>query len=270
MTPGAMADLDDRGDRVQLAAPPSRIVSLVPSLTESLAMSGRDVLVGATDFCTHPADLQVRRVGGSKFPRIADVIACAPDLVIANLEENRKEDAEALRAAGIPVWVTDPRNVPQAIASLRRLLAFCGLGAPDWLTAAEHAWASRPDIDDPVPAAIPVWRRPWVVLGGDTFASDLLARLGYVNVFANESQRYPRPSLADIQRSGAQLVVLPDEPYAFTAADGPECFPDQDCALVDGRVLTWYGPTLATAADVLSRNLKGIFRHGGPSGRSAD
>jgi ABC-type Fe3+-hydroxamate transport system substrate-binding protein len=270
MTPDAMPELDDRGDRVELAAPPSRVVSLVPSLTESLAVGGRDILIGATDFCTHPADLQVRRVGGSKYPRIADVIDCAPDLVVANMEENRKEDAEALRAAGIPVWVTDPRTVPQAITSLRRLLAFCGLGTPDWLLAAAREWASRPILDDPIPVAVPVWRRPWVVLGGDTFASDLLARLGYVNVFADESQRYPRPSLDDIQRSGAQLLVLPDEPYVFTADDGPECFPDQDCALVDGRVLTWYGPTLATAADVMIRDLKGIFRHSGSSGRSAD
>jgi hypothetical protein len=262
--------LDDRGDRVELAAPPRRVVSLVPSLTESIATDGRDLLVGATDFCAHPGDLVVRRLGGSKYPRIADVIACAPDLVVANMEENRKEDVEALRAAGIPVWVTDPRTVPQAIASLRRLLAFCGLGVPAWLAAADRGWASRPVAEDPVPVAIPVWRRPWVVLGGDTFASDLLARLGYGNVFAGESRRYPRPALAEIQGSGARLVILPDEPYVFTADDGPECFPDQDCALVDGRSLTWYGPTLATAADVLGQQLKGIFRCAGPSGRSAD
>ncbi|WP_163506981.1 helical backbone metal receptor [Fodinicola acaciae] len=264
------AALDDRGDRVELPAPPRRVVSLVPSLTESIARSNHDILIGATDFCVHPAGLEVRRIGGSKYPRVPDIIGCAPDLVLANMEENRKEDVDALRTAGIAVWVTNPRTVIEAIDSLRRLLAFCGLGTPDWLAIADRSWMTSPRRDRPVPVVVPVWRRPWVVLGGDTFASDLLARLGYVNVFADEPQRYPRPTLAEIQTCGARLVVLPDEPYAFTADDGPECFPDQDCALVDGRTLTWYGPTLATAADVIGRQLQEMFRSSGPPGRSAD
>ncbi|GAA1665641.1 helical backbone metal receptor [Fodinicola feengrottensis] len=244
---------DDLGEEVTLAGRPRRIVSLVPSLTQSVAVTGRDLLVGATDFCTHPTDLAVARVGGSKYPRVADVLACEPDLVLADMDENRKDDVLMLRNAGVPVWVVNPRTVPQALVSLGRMLRMCGLGKPAWLTDAETVWASLPEKTETVRVAIPVWRRPWVLLGGATFSSDLLARLGYVNVFSGE--RFPRPKLAEIQTSGAELVILPNEPYEFTAEDGPEAFPDTDCALVDGRFLTWYGPTLATAPQVLGAQL---------------
>jgi ABC-type Fe3+-hydroxamate transport system substrate-binding protein len=244
---------DDLGEDITLAEPPRRIVSLVPSLTESVAVTGRELLVGATDFCTYPADLEVSRIGGSKYPRVADVLACEPDLVLADMDENRKEDVAELRAAGVPVWVTNPRTVPRALESLQRMLEICGLGKPSWLADAEAVWAALPEKTDPVRVAIPVWRRPWVLLGGDTFSSDLLARLGYVNVYSGE--RFPRPKLEEIRTSGAELVILPNEPYEFTAADGPECFPELDCALVDGRLLTWYGPTLATAPEVLLEQL---------------
>jgi hypothetical protein len=101
---------------------------------------------------------------------------------------------------------------------------------------------------------VPVWRRPWIVLGGDTFASDVLARLGLRNVYGSSAERYPRPKLADIPP--CDLVVLPDEPYAFSPTDGPEAFPGRPCALVSGRHLTWYGPSLVEAREVLTRQLR--------------
>nr|WP_189169363.1 helical backbone metal receptor [Pilimelia anulata] len=232
---------------------PRRVVSLVPSLTEAVAEGAADLLAGATDYCTHPAGLAVARVGGSKYPSVPDILAARPDLVLANVEENRAEDVAALRAAGVPVWVTYPRTVPAALDSLARLYAALARPAPPWLAAAAAAWADPPAV--PATAvAVPVWRKPWVVLGGDTFAGDVLARLGARNVHAGAAERYPRPPLPGV-RGGAALMVLPDEPYRFTAADGPEAFPGVPCALLSGRHLTWYGPSLAEAPALLAAQL---------------
>jgi ABC-type Fe3+-hydroxamate transport system substrate-binding protein len=239
--------LDDLGHAVARQGKPRRVVSLVPSLSETFA----GYLVGATDYCTHPSTLDVPRVGGSKYPRVADVVALDPDLVIANVEENRREDVESLRANGIPVWVTAaPATVPDALASIRRLARDMFEWEPEWLAAAERDWRTVPP--QWARAIVPVWRKPWVVLGRDTFAGDLLQRLGVANVFARDPERYPRPK----RFPAAELVVLPDEPYEFTADDGPQFFDGIPCALVTGRYLTWYGPSLADARAVLERQLR--------------
>ncbi|HEY6747565.1 MAG TPA: helical backbone metal receptor [Mycobacteriales bacterium] len=256
-TPPLDPDVDDLGTRVTLPGPPRRVVSLVPSLTESVAASVPGLLAGATDYCTHPAGLDVPRVGGSKYPDLDRVRALRPDLVLANAEENRLEDVEALRAAGIPVWVTAPTTLAGAFTSLRRMLGACGLTAtPAWLDEARRAWSSTYDGSPPVrTAAVPIWRRPWMVVGAGTFAGDVLRQLGVANAFAGSAERYPRVTVEQI-RAGADLVVLPDEPYAFSATDGPEEFPGLDVALVSGRHLTWYGPSLLEARDLLERQLR--------------
>jgi ABC-type Fe3+-hydroxamate transport system substrate-binding protein len=244
---------DDLGAEPGLDRPPRRVVSLVPSLTEAVAVTAPGLLVGATDYCTHPAGLEVTRVGGSKYPSVDAVIALAPDLVLANVEENRESDVEALRAAGIPVWIGYPRTLDDALDSLGRMFGTLDVPEPDWLAAAARAWAG-PAPGPARAAVIPVWRRPWVLLGGDTFAGDLLARLGVGNLFEADG-RYPRPALAGILARRPELLVLPDEPYRFTAQDGPEAFPGVPYALVSGRHLTWYGPSLVEARDVLTSQL---------------
>jgi ABC-type Fe3+-hydroxamate transport system substrate-binding protein len=231
-------------------------VSLVPSLTEAIAATRREVLVGATDWCSHPAGLDVPRVGGTKWPDVDRVLALRPDLVVANAEENRDEDVAALRAAGVPVLVTAPATVDQALDTLGRLCAVLGHPNPGWLRAARAAWADPPGIG-PVTAVVPIWRRPWMVLGRDTFAGDVLARLGVHNVFAGAADRYPRLRRGDLAAVEAELVVFPDEPYAFTPDDGPEAWPRARAAFVSGRHLTWYGPSMAEAPEVLVRQLSG-------------
>lgn len=242
---------DDLGLPVRLEQPVRRVVSLVPSLTESVAATAAGLLVGATDWCSHPADLEVTRVGGTKNPDVDAVRALAPDLVLANAEENRTEDLQALRDAGAAVWVTAPETVPAALVSLRRMLAACGAADPGWLTAAERAW-SAPWTGSRRGAVVPIWRRPWMALGRDTFAGDVLARLGVDNVLGGHDERYPRIDLGDLPPH--ELVVLPDEPYAFAADDGPEAFA-APAALVSGRHLTWYGPSLVEARSLLARQL---------------
>ncbi|MFF9054601.1 helical backbone metal receptor [Streptomyces erythrochromogenes] len=231
-----------------------RVVSLVPSLTEAVAVSAPGLLVGVTDWCTHPGDLgaAAERIGGTKNPDVRRIAELRPDLVIANEEENRAPDLAALRAAGVEVLVTEVRDLPQALRELDRVLVGAlGLARPGWLADAEVAWARAEPVGE-LTAFVPVWRRPWMVLGRDTFAGDLLARLGVRNVYAGHAERYPRIPVEELAAAGCDLVVLPDEPYRFTAGDGPEAFPGLPAALVDGRHLTWYGPSLADAPRVLA------------------
>ncbi|MFF7869528.1 helical backbone metal receptor [Streptomyces qaidamensis] len=234
-----------------------RVVSLVPSLTEAVARSAPGTLAGATDWCTHPPDLDVVRVGGTKNPKTDRILSLAPDLVIANEEENRAPDLAALRAAGVEVLVTEIRDVPQAFRELARVLDACGVPArPRWLDEAEETWSSLPEPQTRLTAVVPIWRRPWMVLGRDTFAGDVLARLGVDHAHATHPDRYPRLPLEELRVCAPDVVVLPDEPYRFTGDDGPEAFPGLPCALVSGRHLTWYGPSLAEAPRVLGRALR--------------
>ena len=238
-----------------------RVVSLVPSLTEAVACTVPGVLAGATDWCSRPAGLAVARIGGTKNPDVERIVALAPDLVIANEEENREPDLAALRAAGVDVLVTEVRDVPQAFSELARVLTACGARArPRWLDGAEDAWAKAGPSGPRATAVVPVWRRPWMVLGRDTFAGDVLARLGVDHLYAGHAERYPRVPVAELRAAGPDLVVLPDEPYRFTADDGPEAFPGLPCALVSGRHLTWYGPSLAEAPRVLGEALRAAHR----------
>jgi ABC-type Fe3+-hydroxamate transport system substrate-binding protein len=245
--------VDDLGEPVPLAGPARRVVSLVPSLTEALAVTVPERLVGATDWCTHPADLDVPRVRGTKNPDRAAIEALRPDLVVCNREENRRLDVDRLRAAGLAVWVTVIESVDEALASMRRLFAEAlAVPEPGWLTTAAAEWA-RPVPAPPLRCAVPVWRDPWMVVGPRTFTGDVLARLGLVNVFDAGEDRYPHVPVDDVLAARPHVVLLPDEPYPFTADDGPEAFPGVRTVLVSGRALTWYGPSLATArADLLA------------------
>jgi hypothetical protein len=160
-----------------------------------------------------------------------------------------------LRDRGIPVWVTDIETVPAAVASMRRLFRdVLGERAdPTWLVRAEEAWCG------PVPTAsarvvVPVWRDPWMVVGRPTFTADLLARAGFEVSTAGVEGRYPAVDLAALDDPAvADLVLLPDEPYVFTAGDGPDAFGHLPTRLVSGRLLTWYGPALVEARASLGR-----------------
>lgn len=245
---------DDLGHEVVLPdSEVCRVVSLVPSLTEAVDATAPDALVGATDWCTHPADLDVTRVRGTKNPDRAAIAGLRPDLVVANKEENRELDVQRLRADGIPVWVTDMETVPQALASMRRLFVEAsGWDEPEWLAEADRLWAG-PVPDPHATVVVPIWRDPWMVVGQPTFTADLLARLGLEVTTAGEPGRYPHVDVHRLDASGADLVLLPDEPYVFTADDGPEAFSRTPTRLVSGRLITWYGPSLVEARASIER-----------------
>lgn len=243
----------------------NRIVSLVPSLTEAIAATLPGRIVAATDYCTHPGDLDVARIRGTKNPDVDQIISLAPDLVVANAEENRAVDLDRLRDAGLSVHVMYPANVPDALDALSEMLHACGThDDPGWLSMARAQW-SAPEPAPIATAVIPIWRRPWMVLGRDTFAGDVLARCGVQNAFAGIEgieDHYPKASVEQILATEPDLLVLPDEPYAFSDDDGPEAFDGIPHACVSGRDLTWYGPSLVGARKRLTTAIETALSRG--------
>jgi ABC-type Fe3+-hydroxamate transport system substrate-binding protein len=249
---------------------PERIVSLVPSLTEALfALGLGERVVGVTDWCVHPADrvAALPRLGGTKNPDLAAIRALAPDLVIANQEENRRRDVEKLEALGVHVWVTYPRTVAEGAALLAEVAelgaapeARARVVAPV-LAALAEAEAARPEQG--VPVFCPIWREPWMSVGADTYAHDLLALCGGRNVFAGHGdRRYPRVTLDEIVAAAPEVVLLPDEPYAFGASDEAELrrlpLPAARSGRIhriDGTWVSWYGPRIRPAI----RALRGLL-----------
>jgi ABC-type Fe3+-hydroxamate transport system substrate-binding protein len=252
---------------VDVPARPARIVSLVPSVTETLfALGLGERVVGVTDWCIHPADAleRIPRVGGTKNPDVARVAELAPDLVLANLEENREIDVRRLRERGLPVWVDYPRTVAAAIAQIEWL---ADLGASAGARGAvlepiEDAVVRAGARTGPVRSAfVAVWKLPWMTLSRDTYASDLLATAGLANVFADASERYPRVDLAEVARCDPEIVLLPDEPYRFTEEDarelgsgplaGTRAAREGRIAVFDGTLAFWHGPRIAVALERL-------------------
>ncbi|HEY8518157.1 MAG TPA: helical backbone metal receptor [Candidatus Binatia bacterium] len=262
--------VDASGVEVALPERALRIVSLVPSVTETLfALGLGERVVGVTDWCIHPADalVGVARVRGTKNPDCARIAELAPDLVLANVEENREVDVRRLRERGITVWVDYPRTVADALAQVR---ALARLGPPasarDAIVepierALRAADARRTSGERPVRAFVAVWKDPWMTIGRDTYAHDLLARAGIDNVFADADGRYPRVTLEEVAARDPELVLLPDEPYRFTDADAQElasgALAGTSAArrgrvrVVDGTLAFWPGPRTARALAML-------------------
>lgn len=244
------APLDDLGVRVPLPKRPTRVVSLVPSLTEAVAETVPGVLVGATDWCTHPAALDVARIGGPKTPDLDAIVRLRPNLVVADQEENRREDVETLRSKGIPVWVTRIRSLDEAATSLERLFAEAFGTKPTWSEAARAVWAESP-VRPGLRVAVPVWRDPWLWVGSDTFAHDLLTRLGWTNVGALLGPRYPHAELDAVIALAPDVVLLPDEPYPFDPSDIPEEFASVPTVPLPGRPLFWFGPAMVQSRGII-------------------
>lgn len=241
------------------AAIPRRVVSLVPSLTEAVAAFGlADHLVAVTRYCTHGAPDDAVRLRGTKNPSVEQILALAPDLVLANREENRRPEVEALTDAGIAVHLTEPRTVADVAMMLRGLASV--LGVPDraepHVEAIEQALAAAEmrKPDQPVAALTLIWRKPWMGVGPDTYVDDLLSRCGFANVLAGWDSHYPR--LDEGLVYGPEVVLLPSEPYAFDTSDLPAVRGLVGEApvveLVDGRLLTWHGPSTADALERFS------------------
>jgi ABC-type Fe3+-hydroxamate transport system substrate-binding protein len=254
---------DALGRQVTVKRPPERIVSLVPSITEALFAFGLgDRVAGITRFCVEPREgvKGKPKVGGTKNVDVGKAAALAPDLVIANVEENVREDIEALEAAGLIVFMTYPRNVRQAIDELRLLAEMTGGEAGDFLTEAEgELAAASDDVRTPVRVFCPIWRNPWMTIGRDTYMHDLLALCGGENVFSDATDRYPEVTLDEAAARAPDVVLLPDEPFRFGKKHVPEVIermPNARIYLVDGKLMCWYGPRIPAAIRMLRELLR--------------
>lgn len=239
-----------------------RVVSLVPSITESLIGLGAPP-VGCTRFCDQPG---IPAVGGTKSPDLDAIAALNPHVVVVNDEENRIEDAEALEEMGIPTRSISPRSVEDVGPTLVELAAVVGVEAPDGLDA--ESWtrwladrgAGAHDLRERVPKRVfvAVWPRPWMTCNGATYGSSLLDFLGFENVYAAVPDRYPEVKLAEIRERDPEVVLLPTEPYPFKpdhVERVAEAFPDATVELVDGRDLFWWGTRTPGAVERLERAL---------------
>lgn len=287
----ALTAQDTRGHTLTLAAPPARIVSLVPSDTYSLSRLGAGArLVGRTDYCVEPASLAARvpSVGGTKNPRIPALLDLRPDLVIANQEENTKGDIEALEAAGVPVFLSFPKTVEEGFSHLAALAQLLGVSqeeparsllraAQEVLAEANRARAARP----PLRVFCPIWMDPLMTINGDTFISDALDLAGGFNVFidrprryplaadlgkapplpaervAGRDTRYPRVTLDEVVQRAPDVVLLPDEPHPFSPQDADVFLRLDIPAARTGRVLFCPGKDLCWAG---AQSIEGIPR----------
>lgn len=238
---------DDHG-QVHRIGDPGRIVSLVPSLTETLASWGLvDRLVGVTDWCASPDLPHVARVRGTKNPDVGAIVALTPDLVVANEEENRRVDVERLRSAGVRVFVTAPSSLAEVADCFERLGRVVGAPvAADRLAGEIRSALAHPPAHPALVTFCPVWRDPWIAVGTRTIAADLLRHAGFYVV--PEEPRYPRADLDRVARLDPDVVLLPDEPYAF-GEDDVAVFGTwrAHVRLVDGAALTWWGPRTVPA-----------------------
>jgi ABC-type Fe3+-hydroxamate transport system substrate-binding protein len=255
---------DDLGRSLVFPHAPQRIVSLVPSDTYSLvALGAGERLVGRTTWCEHGDG--VATVGGTKDIDVEAVLALAPHLVIANQEENSRKPLEQL-AERVPVLVSLPRRVEHGIAHLARLARILGVADDPAVIALIKRGYELPKVP-PVRhrAFVPIWMDPLMTINGDTFGSDVLARVGIENAFGDRQRlyplaadlgktapqdapgrdvRYPRITLDELRVRGADLIILPDEPHAFSAADEARLhavLPAATVVRVSGKDLFWYG-----------------------------
>lgn len=260
---------DDLGTPVPLTHQPRRVASLVPNVTELVASWGlADRLVAVTDFCVEPdaAFPAARRVRGTKNPDLAALRTLAPDLVLANEEENRELDVRRLRAAGLAVHVTRVRSLADLPGSIVRLGDH--LGVPEQAEALVARLAALPTSPPGPRVACAVWRdgpdgagdeEGWWLLGADTYGAGVVAAAGGRLVPADPAGRYPRRSLGTLRAAAPDLVLLPDEPYAFSDADVSELADLGVRAVrVDGRALWWWGQRTPAAVTSIAQVLRGV------------
>ncbi len=262
---------DAFGQTFELAEPARRIISLIPSITEIFFSLGvGDRVVGVTKFCTEPVEgvAGKPKVGGQKNPRLDAIIALKPDLVVANVEENQREDVEAMRAAGLRVLVTYPRSVREGIRLIQDLGVLTDASAQsEAITSRCEAALAEVEQATVDRAAVrvfcPIWRNPYMTINHDTFIHDMLRVCGGENIFLDHSERYPRVNLGEVAARKPEVILLPDEPFPFgerhlaefRALGEVPAVRAGRLHLLDGKVLSWYGPRIGESLRTLSHLL---------------
>ena len=227
--------------------PPRRIVSLVPSLTETLFDLGvGEAVVGITDYCIFPEGLTLPRVGGTKNPDVDAIRALRPDLVHMNLEENLRRHAEQIETFA-PLHVSEPKSVDDVAALIAELGTLHGAEARarelvDTLAEARAAAHAKPFT-----FVVPIWKKPWMWCGGDTYVSALVESVGGRNLL-RDRERYPSMNVDCVAALEPEVIFLPDEPYAFTEDDADALRAISNARIIGpfpGHLFTWHGTRTA-------------------------
>ncbi len=232
-----------------------RVVSLVPSSTETLLALGADV-AACTRFCEQP---DLRHVGGTKNPDIEAIVGLHPDVVVMDSEENRREDHDELLARGIRVFVSAVRSVDDALAVVDDLAALVGVDPPSTELPAPEL-PSTFEVSDRT-AFVPIWRRPWMSINEHTYGGSVLTRLGIELATAGSPEPYPTVDLTDIAARAPDLVLVPSEPYEFSESHLAElhrAIPTATIVRVDGRDLFWWGIRTPAAIRRLAAVTSGV------------
>jgi ABC-type Fe3+-hydroxamate transport system substrate-binding protein len=244
--------VDQLGRKLSIASKPKRIISLVPSQTELLYdLDLHNEVIGITKFCIHPESWfrSKARIGGTKNIHIETIKTLQPDLIIANKEENVKDQIEIL-AQDFPVWISDINNLEDAMDMIKGIGMITAqeskaLSIIDTLQASFQELKEK-KIVQPLKTAYLIWKDPYMTVGGDTFIHDMLIRVGFDNIFKNHS-RYPVIDIADLFTKHCELLLLSSEPYPFSQKhiDALQSqLPKTKILLVDGEMFSWYGSRL--------------------------
>jgi len=255
---------DMTGHSIEISYPPRRIVSLVPSQTELLFDLGLgEEVVGITKFCVHPEEWfrTKTRIGGTKQLHIDKIKELQPDLIIANKEENTKEQIEELMK-DFPVWISDIRNIEDALKMICEIGILVDKEEKANSIAIEIAegFKSLQKATEPKKVAYFIWRDPWMCAGGDTFISNMIEMIGWENILANK-KRYPEIRLEELAELRPEIILLSSEPYPFKDKHILEIkamIPDAKTLLVDGEMFSWYGSRMLKAIPYLARLVKTI------------
>ena len=232
-----------------MSAAAPRVISLVPSVTETLLAWGVSP-VGCTRFCEQP---DLPHVGGTKDPDVRAIVELRPDLVVMCVEENRREDADALAQASVPTVALSIDAVSDVAPALRMLAGLVGVHPGRVEESVTDPPGAR--VDRPLRAFVPIWKRPWMSLAGGTYGSSLLEAIGVENVFADAAERYPEITLDDARARRPDVVLAPSEPYPFGERHVPALEEVAPVMLVDGQDLFWWGARTPAAMARLRRQL---------------
>lgn len=240
---------DQLGHVLKFLKSPKRIVCLVPSLTETLVDMGlTSSIVGVTKFCVHPPSIKTTAtvIGGTKNPKIDAILALNPDLIIANKEENRKEDIDAL-LKHTSVYVSDIKNMDDTIIFIKDMGCIFELEVPKIVSELEKMNSYK--AITAFPTCYLIWKDPYMTVGQDTFIHFMMEKYGFSNLFANDV-RYPEVSIQRLQKMNPKVILLSSEPYPFKQVHVDELkqhLPTSQIRLVDGELFSWYGSRLLLA-----------------------
>lgn len=249
---------DQMGSLLNFKQAPLRIVSLVPSISELIWDLGlHDELVGITKFCIHPENLRKEKaiVGGTKNVKLERLLALKPDFIIANLEENTKEEIEAISKL-IPTYISDINTVDDMLLFIHDIGLICNREkeAAEITKKINKTISAIPSKSEKKKAIYLIWNEPLMSIGGDTFISHMMQQVGFKNCLA-EMERYPVLTDEDIKRISPDELWLSSEPFPFKETHQEELqnkFPDINVRLVDGEAFSWYGSRIFKVKDYLS------------------